>query len=106
MGGGPGLEIRAHLQTYSTGSVTNLIEKMKKMKTALPRVAKEAGVSVIISKWQIAYEDPSVEYVDVTPNLVKLFNPSDEMLKIIESLCKSKPFPIEKMSMAPPPKKD
>ena len=105
-GGEPGLETRAHLQTFSTGSVTNIIEKMKNMKTALPRVAKEARVSLIVSKWQIAHKDPSVEYVDVTRDLVKLFNPSLLKIDDIVSYCKSAPIPIEKMSMTPRPKKD
>jgi hypothetical protein len=76
------------------------------METALPQVAKQAGVSLIVSKWQIAHKDPSVEYVDVTRDLAKLFNP--KMLKIddIMGLCNSEPVPIETMTMAPPPKKD
>lgn len=95
---GPGLQVRMHQQVFSTGSVTDIIEKMK---TALPPIAKEAGVSLIVSKWQIAYKDPSVEYVDVTPQLAKLFNPSDEVMKMIEDLRKKEPVPIEKLSMGP-----
>lgn len=95
---GSGLQVRMHQQVFSTGSVTDIIEKIK---TALPPIAKEAGVSLIVSKWQIAYKDPSVEYVDVTTQLVKLFNPNDEALKMIEDLDKQEPVPIEKLSMDP-----
>jgi len=95
---GPGLQVRMHQQVFSTGSVTDIIEKIK---TALPPIAKETGVTLIVSKWQIAYKDPSVEYVDVTAQLVKLFNPSDEVLKMIEDLHKQEPVPIEALSMDP-----
>ena len=95
---GPGLQVRMHQQVFSTGSVTDIIEKIK---TALPPIAKEAGVSLIVSKWQIAYKDPSVEYINVTPQLIKLFHPSDAVLKIIEDLHKKEPVPIEKLSMNP-----
>ena len=95
---GPGLQVRMHQQAFSTGSVTDIIEKMKR---ALPPIAKEADVSLIVSKWQIAYKGPSVEYVDVTPKLVKLFSPSDGVLKAIEDLREKEPVPIDKLSMHP-----
>jgi Skp family chaperone for outer membrane proteins len=95
---GPGLQVRMHQQVFSTGSVTDIIEKIK---TKLPPIAKEAGVSLIVPKSQIAYSDASVEYIDVTPQLVKLFNPRDETLKTIEELRKQEPVPIEKISYDP-----
>jgi hypothetical protein len=101
--GGPGFEMRVHQQTFSTGQVPDIIEKVK---TELPRVAEEAGVSLIVSKWQIAYKDPSVEYVDVTPDFVKLFNPSGELkevisLEMIMDMCKREPVAIETMWTVP-----
>ena len=93
---GPGLQVRMHQQAFSTGSVTDIIEKVRK---SLPPIAKEAGVSLIVSKWQIVYKGPSVEYVDVTPQLVMLFNPSDGALKAMEDLREKEPVPIDKLSM-------
>lgn len=95
---GPGLQVRMHQQVFSTGSVTDIVGKIK---TKLPPVAKEVGVSLIVPKSQIAYKDPSVEYVDVTPQLVKLINPSDEAQKAVENFRKVEPVPIEKMSYDP-----
>jgi Skp family chaperone for outer membrane proteins len=95
---GPGLQVRMHQQVFSTGSVTDIIAKIK---TAIPPIAKEAGVSLVVAKTQIAYKDPSVEYVDITAQLVKLFSPSDEVLKIIEQMSKKEPVPIDKLSMDP-----
>ena len=82
---GPGLQVRMHQQTFSTGSVTDIIAKVQQ---AMGPIAKQAGVSLIVPKWQIAYKDSSVEYVDLTSKLVDLFDPSDEVLKTIENLCK------------------
>ena len=95
---GPGLQVRMHQQVFSTGSVTDIIAKIKK---ALPPIAKEVGVSLVVAKTQIAYKDPAVEYVDITAQVVKLFNPSDEVLKIIEQISKKEPVPIDKLSMDP-----
>lgn len=95
---GPGLQVRIHQQVFSTGSVTDI---MKKIKASLPSIAKETGVSLIVPKWQIAYQDPAVKTIDVTPQLVKLFNPSGKVLKIIEDLHNKKPVPIEELSMNP-----
>jgi hypothetical protein len=85
-----------HEQTFGNGSVSNIIDKIK---DKLPGVAKSTGVNIIISKWEIAYQDTSLEYVGVTPQLVKLFNPSDKTLKWIESLLKQNPIPIDELSL-------
>lgn len=95
---GSGLQVRMHQQVFSTGSVTDII---KKIKAALPSIAEETGISLIVSKWHIAYKDSSIEYVDVTTQLVKLFNPDAEALKMIEDLSKQEPVPIEMLSMDP-----
>lgn len=95
---GPGKQVRLHQQVFSTGTVTDVV---KKIQTELPLVAKEAGVSLIVSKWQIAYKDTSIEYVDVTLPLVKLFNPDEKIMKMVEQIMKTDPVPIEELSMDP-----
>jgi len=73
------------LQCFSTASVADILEKVKDQ---LPKVAQEAGVDIIVSKWEIAYSNSTSEIVDVTSHLVKLFNPDEQTLKFIEGLPK------------------
>jgi hypothetical protein len=80
-----------HLQGFSIGSVAEILEKVK---DNLPKAAQEAGVDIIVSKWEVVYKNPSIEIVDVTSHLAKLFNPNEQTLKIIEELPKQPPMPL------------
>jgi len=78
-------------QAFSIACVADILEKVE---AELPKVAKEAGVDVIVSKWEVMFKNPSIEIVDVTSHLVKLFNPSESGLKEIESLQERPPVPL------------
>ena len=80
-----------HLQCFSIGSVADILEKVK---DNLPKIAQEAGVDIIVSKWEVVYKNLSIEIVDVTSHLAKLFNPNEQTLKIIEELAKQPPTPL------------
>jgi len=83
-----------HQQAFSTASVTALLEKIK---PELQALALQAGVSLIVSKWEIVYDGHSVEYVDVTLPLVQKFEASPQVLKIIEQLRQHDPIPLDKL---------
>ena len=51
---GPWEHIRLMQQVFSTAGVTNI---MAKVKDSLPAIAREAGVSLICSKWEMPYKD-------------------------------------------------
>lgn len=91
---GPAMQHRMHQQGFSTGSVREIMEKIS---DALPEIAQEASVSVIVSKWEVAYGSPAADLVDLTPQIVALFNPSEETLKIVKGLKTSEPVPIDQM---------
>lgn len=79
-----------HQQGFSIASVADILEKVK---AELPKIAEDAGVDIIVSKWEVVYRNPSIEIVDVTSHLVKLFNPDERTLKmIIEDLPKQAPM--------------
>lgn len=61
-----------HQQGFSIASVTSVLEKVK---GELSKAAKEAGVDMIMSEWEVAYKNSEIETVDVTRALVKLFSP-------------------------------
>jgi Skp family chaperone for outer membrane proteins len=85
-----------HEQTFSVGTITNIIDKIK---DKLEEIAKKTGVNLIISKWEISYKDPSFEYIDVTSQIVDLFTPSKQTLIWIKDLQQQTPIPIDKISI-------
>ncbi len=96
---GQALQRLLHLQGFSTGSVINLMDRIK---NGIPGVAREAGVLVIVSKWEVMYRDPAIEYVDVTMPLAMKFNPNQRGLKLIEELPKHEPIPLDKPPLDDP----
>jgi hypothetical protein len=87
-------QARRHEQGFSGAPVDDILETIK---DKLPQVAEASGVDMIVSKWQIAYQTPGAKFVDVTDAIVKLFNPDDKALRIIEDL-KGKPLiPVEEV---------
>ncbi len=86
---------RAHEQGFSTGSVAGI---MAKIKDTLPGVAKKAGVEAIASKWELNYQSPGVEAVDVTDELVALFHVSDKGREWAKEVRAKPPLPIEEIT--------
>jgi hypothetical protein len=85
---------RVHQQGFGTASVANILAEIKDQ---LPEIAKKAGVDVIVSKWDITYQSPSAEFVDVTDEIIKPFKPNEKTLKIIEDLRKRPPVSLEEL---------
>lgn len=88
-------QLRAHEQGFSTGSVAPI---MAKVKASLPDVAKQAGVQVIVSKWELNHQSSDVEIVDVTDKLVALFHVSERGLKWCKEIPQKPPLPIEQIT--------
>jgi len=86
---------RLHEQGFSTGSVVGY---MAKVKDSLPEVAKKAGVQLIVSKWELNYQSPDVEVVEVTNELVALFHPSEKVLGWVKDLKNHPPMPLEQIT--------
>lgn len=72
-----------HRQGFSGADVSDILARVKKQ---LPGVAQRAGVDVLVRRAD--YAGPGVEVVDVTDELVKLFEPSERTLKTIADLRK------------------
>lgn len=93
---GQSRQIRLHLQVFSVAPVPEAIESIQKQ---LPDLAQRQHVVAITSGTD--YHAPGVALVDVTDELVKLFEPSPETLKVIEEMKKQKPLPIEEVAQIP-----
>ena len=55
-------QARLHKQGFGAAPVHDLL---KYIKDDIPKVAEEAGVDVIVSKWEIVYQDNTAEFVDI-----------------------------------------
>lgn len=95
---GPWGQVRLHQQVFSTAGVTDI---MAKVKEALPAIAREAGVSVICSKWEMPYKDATVETVDLTLPIARLFKPEEQTLKLIDQMKGQEPVPFDKLPLDP-----
>lgn len=95
---GPWTQVRLHQQGFSTAGVTDIVAKVA---GALPGVAREAKVVLIVSKWEMPYRDPSIEIVDVTLPIARLFKPDEQTLQVIEGITKQQPIPFDEISLDP-----
>jgi hypothetical protein len=88
---GPALQNLMHYQVFSTASIPNVMEKLA---PELPGIAAEARVSVIVSKWDVAFHGSGVEYVDVTDALAARFNPNERVRQWIAEGRTKQPLPL------------
>lgn len=91
---GPTMQKRLHEQGFGTAPVDDIIEQIE---DALPGIAAEAGVDVIVSKWRLAYSSPTARFVDVTGPLAAVFNPNERTLKMIQSIMEADPVPLDEL---------
>ena len=73
-------------QGFGRGDVSEYLDFIRDQ---MPKIAQETGVDVIVSKWEIVYNNPKVKFVDVTEALIQPFKPADANLKIIRDVMKT-----------------
>ena len=95
---GPTSQVLMHQQGFSTGSVRNI---MQTVAGQLPAIAGRAHVSIIVSQWELFFQDGQAELVDVTDEVVALFKPDEQTRTILEQVKKADPVPIEQISLDP-----
>jgi len=92
---GQHLQFILEQQVFSTGSVINIIEKIK---DKIPAIAEKNNVKLILSKWELFYHDDSLEIVDVTDQILNIFNLDEQSRRnIVESMKKTEPVPMEQI---------
>ncbi len=85
---------RRHLQAFSTASVDDLLEYVA---NDLPELREKTGVEVLLSKWDenALMEYPSAERVDVTSDLIDLFNPSERQRRSAVQIQEHQPLSLD-----------
>ncbi len=83
-----------HEQGFGTAPVDDIIARIE---DKLPAIAKQAGVDVIVSKWTLAYRNPTARFVDVTDLLAAEFDPDEETWKGIREIVETEPVPLDQL---------
>ena len=91
---GPALQNLMHQQVFGNLSIPNVLTTLE---GRLPQVAADAGVSLIVSKWEVQYAAAGIELLDITSRLVELFDIDDDTRKMIDHVLESgqEPIPLE-----------
>jgi len=88
------MQKKRHSQGFGTAPVGELLEPIK---DEMSKVAEQAGVDMIVSKWQVDYQAKDAHFVDVTDAMAALYNPDEKTLKIIEEMKKQQPIAEEEL---------
>jgi Skp family chaperone for outer membrane proteins len=92
---GPELQDMLHKQGFSTWPVDNILEKIE---AAIPGIAEKAGVDVIVSKWDVVYQRPGVELVNITDFMVEPFQPNEDTMKVIAEIQTQPPVSLDALT--------
>jgi hypothetical protein len=84
----------AQKQAFSTWPVDNILGTIE---GKIPEIAKQAEVDLIVSKWNIVYQESGLEFIDVTDIMVKLFSPDEQMLQMLEQIKMQDPITLEEL---------
>lgn len=82
----------AHKQVFGNEPIDDVLEKIK---DKLGKIASDAGVDILVSKWEVAYQNKSAKFVDVTWEMVNLFDPSDETIGIVKDIIEIEPVSMK-----------
>ena len=86
------MQKQAHYQGFGTASVDGLLEKVK---GSIEKIKAERNLDLVISKWD--YKGDQNKCVDITDELVGLYNPEAKALKWIEQAKNNKPISQKKL---------
>lgn len=93
-GEGPAIQKRLHRQVFGNEPIDDVLDLIRE---DLPKIAKDAGVLLLVSKWEVAYQSDDLNTVDVTWELVELFKPDDQTKKLIGEVMQKPPVPADEL---------
>lgn len=86
--------IHRHAQGFGTEPVHDLLACVQKK---IPQIAQEAGVDILVSKWEFDYRTSDAAVVDVTDNLARAFDPEPGVFETIEKFKTIAPLSYEEI---------
>ena len=91
---GKARQAKFHRQAFCAAPVDDILVHLEER---LPALAREAGVDLLVSQWDVVFQDSEVQLVDVTDLLVNEFEPEEKVLKWIADLEGQDPLPLEEL---------
>lgn len=88
-----------HLRAFSYGSVAEILAGYKNEMDAL---AKKHNVVTIVPKFELLCCQNDIEVIDITEDLAKVFNPTEQGLKWVAGIKGVKPLPMLEVLQIPP----
>lgn len=85
-----------HQMVFGTCSISAIIDLVKER---LPELAQKEQVSIIVSKFEIPFQDASVKSVDLTEAVAQLFHPTEDIKSMSDEIRKSDPVPLEELTL-------
>lgn len=93
---GEELQIRLHQRVFSTVGAGDLLAGKREELAAL---ATAAGVVALVSRWEIPWQAPGVELVDLSEQVAGLFGPDEATLKQVRELLAQPPLPFQELPL-------
>ncbi|MBI4810364.1 MAG: hypothetical protein HY800_02765 [Ignavibacteriales bacterium] len=77
-----------HDQGFGKGSVNTILDMYK---DKIASIAKAENLNVVVSKWELVYNNSDFELVDITNKIVDLFEPSEKIKENIKEMPQHEP---------------
>lgn len=85
------LQNLSHQQVFGTLSIPNVL---KAVAGDLETVARDAQVALLVSRWDVQFSDAQVKLVDLTPQLLELFEVDKATRHMLDEFSREDPAPI------------
>lgn len=96
---GLAMQDRWHRMGFGTASVRWILRRIE---DRLPELAREAGVDLIVSRWNVVFQEPDVQLVDVTAVLVDALDTDEDIPTLLSELAKNPPLTEEELDHLDP----
>lgn len=91
---GQSLQHLLHMQGFGTWPIDEILASVR---DEIPDLAREAGVDLIVSRWDVVYRRSDVELVNVTEYMMKPFDPSAKLVAELDEIWRTDPVPNEEL---------
>jgi hypothetical protein len=91
---GPAMQRKFHEQGFSGASIDDILATIE---SRLPAIAKEAGVDLILSRWEIDYRTSNAQALDITEQIAAEFQPNEATLKTMREIMKTEIVPASQL---------
>jgi hypothetical protein len=74
----PLMQRMMHDRIFGKGTINDILDNYKEKVSA---IGKANNVVMVVSKWEVEYKTPAVEFVDLTWKIMDIFGPVEQVIK-------------------------